>query len=50
MSSLPFAFAEQSIANLSSILNSDKAIEVNTPVMKSLFTSFDGDEKIPAIR
>ena len=30
---IPYAFTEQGIANLSSILNSDKAIEVNIQIM-----------------
>ena len=32
---LPYAFTEQGIANLSSVLNSDKAIEVNIQVMRA---------------
>jgi len=34
-SSLPFAFTEQGIAMLSSVLNSDKAIEVNVLIMRA---------------
>ena len=33
--SLPYAFTEQGIANLSSILNSSKAIEVNIQIMRA---------------
>src|SRR3989344_975653 len=33
--SLPYAFTEQGIANLSSILNSDKAIEINIQIIRA---------------
>ncbi len=33
--SLPFAFTEQGVANLSNILNSDKAIEINIQIMRA---------------
>ena len=36
--SLPFAFTEQGIAMLSSILNSDKAIEINISIMRTFVT------------
>ncbi len=32
---LPYAFTEQGIAMLSSVLNSDKAIEVNIQIMRT---------------
>src|SRR3989344_5279159 len=32
---LPYAFTEQGVANLSSVLNSDKAIEVNIQIMRA---------------
>lgn len=32
---LPYAFTEQSVAMLSSVLNSDKAIEVNISIMRA---------------
>ena len=35
---LPFAFTEQGIAMLSSILNSDKAIEINIAIMRTFVT------------
>ena len=34
-SHLPFAFTEQGIAMLSSVLNSDKAIEINIQIMRT---------------
>ncbi|MEA3515099.1 MAG: ORF6N domain-containing protein [Nanoarchaeota archaeon] len=33
--SLPYAFTEQGVANLSSVLNNDKAIEVNIQIMRA---------------
>ena len=35
---LPFAFTEQGVAMLSSILNSDKAIEINIAIMRTFVT------------
>jgi len=35
---MPFAFTEQGIAMLSSILNSDKAIEINIAIMRTFVT------------
>lgn len=35
---LPFAFTEQGVAMLSSILNSDKAIEINITIMRTFVT------------
>lgn len=35
---LPFAFTEQGVAMLSSVLNSDKAIEVNIEIMRAFVT------------
>ena len=35
---LPFAFTEQGIAMLSSVLNSDKAIEINISIMRTFVT------------
>ncbi|MCB9359605.1 ORF6N domain-containing protein [Candidatus Woesearchaeota archaeon] len=32
---LPYAFTEQGVANLSSVLNSDKAIEINIAIMRA---------------
>ncbi len=36
--SLPFAFTEQGVANLSSVLTNDKAIEVNVQIMRAFVT------------
>ena len=35
---MPFAFTEQGVAMLSSILNSDKAIEINIAIMRTFVT------------
>ncbi|MEO5775549.1 MAG: ORF6N domain-containing protein, partial [Flavobacterium sp.] len=35
---MPFAFPEQGVAMLSSILNSDKAIEINIAIMRTFVT------------
>ena len=35
---LPFAFTEQGVAMLSSVLNSDKAIEINIAIMRTFVT------------
>lgn len=35
---MPFAFSEQGVAMLSSILNSDKAIEINIAIMRTFVT------------
>jgi hypothetical protein len=36
--SLPFAFTEQGVAMLSSVLKSDKAIEINISIMRTFVT------------
>ncbi|MFE3869000.1 hypothetical protein ACFX5E_13100 [Flavobacterium sp. LS2P90] len=38
MKYLPFAFTEQGIAMLSSVLNSEKAIEVNISIIRAFVT------------
>ena len=35
---MPFAYTEQGVAMLSSVLNSDKAIEINIAIMRTFVT------------
>lgn len=43
---LPLAFTEQGIAMLSSVLNSDQAIEVNIAIMRAFIRKYDGNFRV----